>query len=572
MFLKELKIINGQDVIRSIPFHNGLNLIVDETPFNGKDSGNNVGKTTVLKLIDFCLGGDGKDIYTDSENPKKQYQFVKDFLVNNNIIVELILINSFNIPHSYEIKIRRNFITQKGKQLREINGEKFFNQQDFEIALSKRLFPGLLNNKPTFRQVISHSIRIDEQRITNILRTLDKYSSEIEYETLYLYMFNCALDIGEEKLKCVTNLSQNIAFKNRLENKGTRNELNTILSIVKAQIEDKNLDNKKIEKTNIANVLNELNNVKYQINKISNNYTKLKIRLDMIIDAEKSLSNNLSKIDLNEVKIIYEQASQVLGKMQKSFEEIVGYHNKMIKEKIKFITSDKDDILLEIKSNEEKLINLNSKKIELENIIREKDAYKEIQEQIIELNKLHERKGELESSIDQIDAIASDIERDKNTLIALEQTQFSEEFKNKLGKQLEKFNIIFSSISKELYNESYGINYEIGHHKKTDVDYYKFSDINATSFSTGKKQGSILCFDIAYILFARQERIDCLNFILNDKKELMHGNQLDKVEEYISGKNIQIVYSILQDKLSTKLRNDKYICVKLSQSDKLFRI
>jgi len=62
MFLKSLQISNTRGVIRNIPFHSGLNLIVDETPIDGGEAtGNNVGKTTVLVLIDFCLGASAKD-------------------------------------------------------------------------------------------------------------------------------------------------------------------------------------------------------------------------------------------------------------------------------------------------------------------------------------------------------------------------------------------------------------------------------------------------------------------------------------------------------------------------------
>jgi uncharacterized protein YydD (DUF2326 family) len=82
MFLKSLTISNGPKVIRDITFRKGLNLIVDETPtedINKVSSGNGVGKTTVLKLIDFCLGGDAKGIYTDSEDKKENIP-IKDFL------------------------------------------------------------------------------------------------------------------------------------------------------------------------------------------------------------------------------------------------------------------------------------------------------------------------------------------------------------------------------------------------------------------------------------------------------------------------------------------------------------
>lgn len=60
MFIKKITISSPLQVIREIPFHKGLNLIVDES--DGQVTGNGVGKTTVLKLIDFCLGAKDKII------------------------------------------------------------------------------------------------------------------------------------------------------------------------------------------------------------------------------------------------------------------------------------------------------------------------------------------------------------------------------------------------------------------------------------------------------------------------------------------------------------------------------
>ena len=93
MYLKQLIILKNQSVIRNIKFHNGLNLIVDETKENQTSTatGNNVGKTTVLKLIYFCFGGDPKEIYTSTENSKDEYPLVKDFLIQKNVEVQLIL-------------------------------------------------------------------------------------------------------------------------------------------------------------------------------------------------------------------------------------------------------------------------------------------------------------------------------------------------------------------------------------------------------------------------------------------------------------------------------------------------
>ncbi|MCI5162411.1 MAG: DUF2326 domain-containing protein, partial [Candidatus Electrothrix sp. AX5] len=100
---------------------------------------------------------------------------------------------------------------------------------------------------------------------------------------------------------------------------------------------------------------------------------------------------------------------------------------------------------------------------------------------------------------------------------------------------------------------------------------YEFTAFNL-NFSSGKKQGEISCFDIAYTLFADEENIPCMHFLLNDKKELMHGNQLIKIAKLVNTKGIQFVASILKDKLPEELNRDEYAILKLSEKDKLFRI
>jgi hypothetical protein len=118
--------------------------------------------------------------------------------------------------------------------------------------------------------------------------------------------------------------------------------------------------------------------------------------------------------------------------------------------------------------------------------------------------------------------------------------------------------------------EQYAVKYDIITNKKGQR-LYKFSAFNA-NMSSGKKQGEISCFDIAYTLFADEENIPCLHFLLNDKKELMHDNQLVKISEFVNRNNIQFVASILKDKLPLEINKEEYFVVKLSQKDKLFRI
>ena len=118
MFLKSLQISNIYGLIRDIRFHAGLNLIIDETPSDVADAtGNNVGKTTVLVLIDFCLGASAKGIYTDPENKKSEYAVVKNFLIESQALVTLTLSEDLENPLANELIVERNFLPRKTIQV-----------------------------------------------------------------------------------------------------------------------------------------------------------------------------------------------------------------------------------------------------------------------------------------------------------------------------------------------------------------------------------------------------------------------------------------------------------------------
>jgi uncharacterized protein YydD (DUF2326 family) len=110
MFLKNLTIKNGDTIVRNIDFHKGVNLLIDNTPKTLiKQSGNSVGKTTVLRLVYFCLGGDGKNIYSDLEFPDKSNSTIKNYLKNNNIKIFITLVDDLENENSYKVVICRNF-------------------------------------------------------------------------------------------------------------------------------------------------------------------------------------------------------------------------------------------------------------------------------------------------------------------------------------------------------------------------------------------------------------------------------------------------------------------------------
>lgn len=567
MFLKSLTISSENKVIREIKFHNGLNLIVDES--DAQITGNSVGKTTVLKLIDFCLGGNPKNIYVDPETKRQEYKLVKDFLINQKILITLVLTQDLNNANAEEIVIERNFLSRKAI-IRKINGESF-TEEEFEIQLCKLIFPNHLSEKPTFRQIISHNIRHKDQSINNTLKTLDGYTSDAEYETLYLFLFGCDFTKGNSKQEILAKLKQEDIYKARLEKNQTKTAYETTLALVNNDIDELNKRKSTFNlNENFEADLDKLNKLKYEINKVSSNIGRLNIRKNLIKETEQELNDSVSKIDIKQLELIYQQATSQITGIQKTFDDLVNYHNQMIVEKAKFITKELPSLENSIAEKNESLKKLLAEEKRLASVVSKSESFEELELLIIEMNEKFRKKGEYENVIQQLEEVENNMKDYNKQLTEIDDELFSDDFEQVVKTQLNKFNKYFAAISNNLYGEQYALKYDIITNRKNQR-LYKFNAFN-TNLSSGKKQGEISCFDIAYTLFADEENIPCLHFLLNDKKELMHDNQLVKIADFVNKNNIQFIASILKDKLPEELNDEKYFVVKLSQSDKLFRV
>ena len=551
MYLNRLIISSPRTVIRDIEFHKGLNLIVDETPENTTGTGNNVGKTTVLRLIDYCLGGDVDGIYRNPEDKHESYALVKDFLTGNNVIVTLILVDDLDTP-SKKVVIERDFKTGRSSFIR-ING-KDVTRKDFVAELELAIFPEVKTETPSFRQIIAHNIRIDNLRLENTLKTLTMGKNE-EYEALYLFMFGCPNDSAARKTQLAQELDTEKKYKRRMERNRSKNEYKAALSVIESDIEKlvERKDNLNINE-NLQMDIDSLNALRAQINKVASRTSLLSLRRELINETVESFDKQNFGEDVVQLEMIYKQASVYVPKMQRTFKELVDFHNTMLENKKVFVAQELPSIQEEIESLSVELERLKEKETVMTEKVLKSDTYEELEGIIVQLSELSRRKGEFESYISQIESAEKAIKEKCEEMKKIDDGLFSEDFAQRLEAQRDKFNKIFSEVPHEIYDEQYIISYEVDTQKGKQL--YKFHITDVANFSSGKKQGEISCFDIAYTVFADQEGIPCLHFILNDKKELVHGNQLNKFAEAVNKYNVQFVCSMLYDKLPPVLRKD----------------
>lgn len=567
MFIKKIVISSPSEIIREIFFHKGINLIVDES--DGQITGNSVGKTTVLKLVDFCLGAKPKIIYEDPENTKEIYTLVRDYLVENKVSVRLHLTEDLDDDAARSVVIERNFLPRKNI-VRKIDGISYI-ESEFEDKLTELFFPGQVGKKPTFRQIISHNIRYSDLSVSNTLKILDRYTSDAEYETLYLFLLGCDFSKGSTKQEILQKIQQENVFKKRLEKVQTKSAYEAALALIEIEIKD--LDKKKSAlnvNENFEEDLNSLNKLRYEINLMSSEIGNLNIRKGLIEETKDELSSAASNIDLSQLELIYKQASNNIDSLQKTFEDLVIYHNQMVEERISYISKELPGLEEKIRRKDADLKKLLKRERDIAELVSKSDSFEELENLISKLNTKYRDKGEFESIINQLDEVEENIKTFESDLNDIDNELFSDDFEAIVKQQVNKFNKHFSATSEVLYGEKYALKYDKIVNKKGQK-LYKFSAFN-TNFSSGKKQGEISCFDIAYTLFADEENIPCMHFLLNDKKELMHDNQLVKIADLVNKNGIQFVASILKDKLPDDLNNEDYFIVKLSENDKLFRI
>lgn len=562
MFLKKLSIYNEGVLIREIPFHKGINLIVDETS-SGKrtESGNSVGKTTVLRLIDFCLDGNGQNIYIDPEF-KNTNTKIEQFLKENNIIVSLVLIEDINDDNSNEIVIERNFLKYKNK-VQKINGESLTND-DFSKELKELIFR-TQSEKPSLKQLKSKNIRDEKNKLVNTIKVLDAYTRDVEYELLFLFWLGIDTDMSKDKLVREKNIEEKLQLRLRKEN--NLSQINQSLIIINKEIEELNKRkdlfnlNEKYEEE-----LQKLNGIKSEINAYSTRLSRLELRKELINESLTNLKEDIANINTEQISNLYKKAKVLIPNIQRTFEDTLSFHNEMIKQKTSYIAEELPSLDREIITYKRALTILLIEEKKITKSLSKSGAIDDLQVIINELNSFYEKKGNLEELKRLWEKSNNKLNQITENLDIINRNLFSKD--NLIQKRIEEFNVFFSDISSRLD----GVHSLLSADNIEGVYKFKIGNIEGNP-GTGSKKSQMASFDLAYIKFADSLDIPCLHFILQDQIENVHSNQITNLlTEIVSEINCQYVLPVLRDKLPTDIEISPFEILSLSQSDKLFRV
>jgi len=554
----------SEEIIRDITFNlEGLNLIVDNTPEDHIESGNSVGKSTTIKIIDLCLGAKSiRDLYYDSDT-RSENNDVKKFLSEYKVQAELILLDQ----NGKIFSIKRDLYPKGKKYI----FDEIYNPQEFWDELKKLLF-NLSEPHPTFRQLMPKFIRVENTAEDKIIKYLPMTTSD-DYDAIYCFLFQIytekLISKKNELAGKITECQKTIQALEKSKSITSLSLLKQSLEIIDADLED--LYKKRRQLSYMDSYRDELDTKRQltvRINDLQGKMQLVDFEIDNINKSIENLSKEKRNIDFGTLKAIYTEAQSYVPDLQKSFEEMVSFHNSMIQNRIDFIKRQlyTKQELLEQYSKQLSDILKEKKKITIE--VLDEGLLDELNMLNRKIEELSLKKGEIQQSIYLLEEQEQIRQKLNNELFDIEKQMNNEKVEDKI----KIFNQIFSDYCQRLYGEKYLLAYNENwkEEKKFPVSIASLGG----KVGTGKKKAVIVAYDLAYMQYSIELRMNVPQFVIHDKMENTHINQLKTIFEICERIKGQYIIPILRERIDKV--DQKYVeeakILELSSADKFFGI
>lgn len=555
----------SEEVIREIQFNEkGLNLIIDDTPESLRESGNSVGKSTAIKIIDLCLGARSvRELYYDSDT-RSENVVVKDFLDEFKIQAELILIDE----NKRGCSIKRDLFPRGKKYI----FNEPYSKQDFLDELKKIIFD-LKEPRPTFRQLIPKFVRVENTAEERMIKFLPIMTGSDVYDTIYCFLFQIYSDeLLSKKGEITERLSECQKTIQTLE----KSKSISSLSVLKQSLEIINSDLKDLyDKRNKLSYMDEYREeldskrkLTLRINYLQEKMELVEFEIANIENSIVSLAKEKSEINIQILQAVYQEAKSYIPTLQKNFEDMVSFHNSMIQNRIDFIQKPLNvkKELLEQYSSQLATILEQKEKITIEAL--DEGLLDELNMLNRKIEDLSLKKGEIKQSIQLLEEQEA-VRQDLNKELLVIQNQMENDG---IDEKIKKFNQFFSDYCDKLYGEKYLLAYNENwkEEKKFPVSIASLGG----KVGTGKKKAVIVAFDLAYMQYSIEMGIKVPQFVIHDKMENTHINQIKTIFEICEGIDGQYIIPILRERIDKV--EQKYVekakVLELSTNNKFFGI
>ncbi|MCD7879094.1 MAG: DUF2326 domain-containing protein [Candidatus Gastranaerophilales bacterium] len=582
--IKTVKLINdNNEIIKNIPFEKGLNVILadvtsSENKKSDKNSRNGAGKTSLIEIIDFCMGGSIKTLNSslienwtyciELEIYNETYEIYR--CVNDNKKIYFFTGN-FDKWEIKPIKIKPDSISNTIYNY-------YLKEDDWKDFLGKYLFS--LDNTasdkyyPKYRSIISYFIRYYEDAFLDPFKYFKNQKAwQSQVYNAFLLNLNWEYAITMQNLKDkkdiitkLKNATKNGYFKSYT---GTLGELESEKVVLQNKVAkyDTELAEFKVH-PHYEDIQKEANQLTEKIHNLSETLTVQKSLL------EKYEADTLEEkdSDISTIKLIYKEAGLMFpNNVSKSLEEIVAFHSTVIQNRKDYLNDEIKRLNEEIQKNDHYLNVFLDKRAEKMKILKTHNA-------IDEFNKLQNRNAELkaqlsemEKHIENIKKMEADLTENKKQILEL-----LSKAKQDLNEREEQRTLAiktFAEIADFLYAEKDKIGLSIDF----DDSGYKYNAFIGKDKSTGRTAMKVFDYDMT-IMKIRNQNNNLPGFLIHDSDvfDSVDERQIAKALEYAdeSAKELGTRYicfmnsdRIPQELFSKEFKNRFNECIRIRLED-----
>lgn len=503
----------NQRSFHTVTFTTGLNVILAERSATSteKDTRNGIGKSTLIEIIDFCLGSrvtKGKGLLIE---PLEQWAFTLDItLGGNRVKVTRAVADQNRIVVDGPTK---GWPEQPDKD--EVTGERVFKADRWRSLLGWALF-GLprsvdqLPYKPSYRSLVSYFVRRGPDAYTSPFRHFRQQKTwDIQLHTAYLLGMNWeyaarwqSLKDQDEGIKAIEKAIKTGAMEGAI---GTVGELET----QRIQLEQQTaaatqaLDTFKVH-PQYESVQQEADRLTKEIHDLANRNIPDRRRLSRY---EESIKEEKPPATMS-LERLYEESGLVFpNAVKRTLDEARTFHRQIVSNRRDFLGAEIKRIQQAIDERETQIKDLTEQRAEVMQLLQTHGALQE-------MAKLQERHVALRGALDRVQAHLREMKNLKTTkrdvkTAKAELVQTAERDHEQRRDVWSAAVRLFNEHSQALYKTPGKLIIDVG-----DTGYKYQVDIERSG-SEGIEKMKIFCFDLAVLQLQMQTR-QGIDFLIHD--------------------------------------------------------
>jgi uncharacterized protein YydD (DUF2326 family) len=503
----------NQRSFHSVEFTSGLNIILAERSESSteKDTRNGLGKSTLIEIIDFCLGSRANKGTGLLIEPLKDWVFTVELtLGSNRIKVTRAVADQNRIVIDGQTD---GWVEQPDKD--DESGERVFKADRWRTLLGWALFgvprsTDQLPYKPSYRSLISYFIRHGPDAYTSPFRHFRQQKTwDIQLHTAYLLGLNWkyaarwqGLKDQEDGIKAIEKAIKTGAMEGAI---GSVGELETqrIQLEQQAVAARQALDTFKVH-PQYESVQQDADRLTSEVHDLANRNVTERRRLtryqESVRDEKPPATTSLERL--------YEESGLVFSDaVKRSLDEAKTFHHQIVSNRRAFLEAEINRLQQAIDERESKIKDLTEQRAEVLQVLQTHGALQE-------MTKLQERFVGLQGSLDRIQARLKEMKNLKTTKRDVkaakeELVRIAEQDHEQRRDVWSSAVRLFNEHSQALYKSPGKLVIDVG-----DTGYRYQVDIERSG-SEGIEKMKIFCFDLAVLQLQMQARKG-VDFLVHD--------------------------------------------------------